>query len=282
MPELPEVENIARGLRREVVGLVVKGVSVNEPRIIREGGCKWRKDIEKYIGHRIIAILRRGKRLIIVMDNKRAMLVQLGMTGQVLIKNSSEPTKKHTHFVVKFPGNKELWFVDPRRFGRLCLLENVDIDNPDAAMEEAGFARLGPEATGITREEFRQTLVSKRVIKTLLLDQIRIAGLGNIYVDEALFAAGVNPLVVADMLSDETADLLRREIRKILRRAIANGGTTFSDFRDTAGEKGRFSKMLRVYQRTGEPCRICGRAIERMVIGGRSSHFCPKCQTMKG
>ena len=279
MPELPEVENIAVGLREAIISLSIKNIDVAKPLIIRgPHQRRWRKAIGKYCGCKIVGVARRGKRLIMATNNGSGLVVQLGMTGRFVIVKTSEARVKHTHFLIKLNNNKDLRFVDPRRFGRVWLVDDLDLANPDIAMGGAGMSPMGPEPFDITRRAFRQLLGSKRVIKSLLLDQVRIAGLGNIYADEALFGAGIHPAAVAEDICPEKAEKLRIEIRKVLRQAIKGGGTTFSDFRNAYGEMGQFIKKLRVYQRTGLSCGICDTAIERIVISGRSSHFCPKCQ----
>jgi len=281
MPELPEVENIAQGLRKEIISLGIKNIHVAQPVIIRgRYRSTWRKSLSDYMDYSIAKVTRRGKRLIIILNNQRALLIQLGMTGSFILSDRRVRRQKHTHFYITLSDETELRFVDPRRFGKLWLLDEVDDRNPDAAMETAGLSRLGPEPFDITRKDFRNLLDhSKRPIKSLLLDQVRIAGLGNIYADESLFAAFIHPATVCDKITPEQADLLRRKIRAILKKAIAHGGTTFSDFRNAYGDMGRFLKMLKVYRRTALPCCRCQTPIARMVISGRSSHFCPQCQS---
>lgn len=282
MPELPEVENIAEGLRNEIIGLCIKGIYVKKSLIVK-GPYRgsWRKANRKISGSRIVGVTRRGKRLILNSDNNLAIIIQLGMTGKFLLSPPVNPHQKHAHFIINFNKNKQLRFIDSRRFGRVWFIENLDPAYPDPAMENAGLSRLGPEPENVKPRQFQQIINSKRFIKNLLLDQTRLAGLGNIYADESLFRAGIHPAAVAERLTDSQAKKLRTSIRSILKRAIAYGGTTFSDFRNAYGDMGSFKKMLKVYRRTGLPCPRCRTIIERMVISGRGSHFCPRCQPQK-
>lgn len=281
MPELPEVENIAQGLRNEIVGLRIEQLVIRKP-VILEGPHRrrWRIAAKALEGHEISAVTRRAKRLIMVVEPGAIVLVQLGMTGQFCLAQAETPLPKHAHFFIKLSDNRQLRFVDARRFGRLWLLDAANGDLEDA-MLAAGMTSLGPEPFDMTVRQFGQMLQSQRPIKNLLLDQTRIAGLGNIYADESLFAAGIHPCRPAAKLTSDEAARLRRTVRSVLRRSIDAGGTTFSDFRNAYGEPGSFLRRLRVYQRTGLGCRKCRTPIERVVLSGRSSHFCPRCQGKK-
>ncbi|MBI9015768.1 MAG: bifunctional DNA-formamidopyrimidine glycosylase/DNA-(apurinic or apyrimidinic site) lyase [Phycisphaerae bacterium] len=282
MPELPEVENIAIGLRQQVLGLEIKNAEIARGDIVYGPFASiWQEFITRYQGSRIKKIIRRAKRLIILYDNDLAMLIQLGMTGKFLIKQQDDPVDKHTHMTLKLCDDRRLCYVDPRRFGRVWLLLSLETSNAkllDRQMCQLGMGSLGPEATGVTTKELTQILDNERLIKTLLLDQTRIAGLGNIYVDESLFATGIHPETKSRAVTGTKIPKLAENIRKILKKAIKNGGTTFSDYRNAYGEMGKFKKMLYVYGRDGQPCRKCGCDIEKIKISGRSSHFCPKCQ----
>lgn len=277
MPELPEVENIAKGLRSEIVGHRIRELVIGNPIIVKGSYLRsWRKAAVKETDGRITGAARRAKRLILFTEKDLAILVQLGMTGKFLF---TKPEKeKHIRFYIKLSGGKNLWFIDVRRFGRVWFLEGLTEENMDEVMEQAGLGKLGPESDSIKAKEFQEILRCHRPIKNLLLDQAKIAGLGNIYADESLFAAGIHPASLACDLNPSQANKLRKSIQAILRLAIAHGGTTFSDFRNAYGDMGGFRKLLKMYRRTGEPCRKCKKAIERIQIGGRSTHFCPKCQ----
>ncbi len=283
MPELPEVENIALGLRELVVGKQIERVSVRQPVIVRGPyRRRWRQFSDDLAGQRVECVTRRAKRLVIGLEAKAALVVQLGMTGKLLFRTPDQRSAaahlKHTRMVVSFGGAGMLLFVDVRRFGRVWGLNDLDPDDPDAAMEAGGLTHLGPEPLSLGAKAFAGILKGVRPIKALLLDQTRIAGLGNIYVDESLWAAHIHPARVCTSLTTEEARTLLREIKSVLRRAIAAGGTTFSDFRNAYGDMGRFHRRLRVYQRQGLPCKRCGATLERLVIAGRGTHICPCCQ----
>ena len=279
MPELPEVENIAMGLRQSILGRPIDKVACFSPVIIKGSRSEqWQSFLATFAGRSITSVTRREKRLILATTDQRALVFQLGMTGKFLLKQRSDDRHKHTHLVFSFPGDQELHYVDTRRFGRLWLFDCLDPQHPDAAMEAEGMGSLGPEALRLTSNRFHALLDSQRSIKTLLLDQTRLTGLGNIYADESLFASGIHPARSSRRIGSEEATTLLRQIKGVLRRAIRAGGTTFSDFENAYGDIGRFRKRLKVYGRQGEPCRSCCGPIERIVLAGRGTHICPRCQ----
>jgi formamidopyrimidine-DNA glycosylase len=280
MPELPEVETVLRGLRARVLGRRVSAVEVSNPLVIH-GDCG--EFVTGVVGRRIEALRRKGKALAIELAcgngeagsldaGRRFLLVRLGMTGQLLVVPREASLEPHTHVrLVLEDGREEIRFRDVRRFGRLrsCTPEEV----------EAILGQLGPDAPEISEEEFFQALEGRRgAIKGWLLNQRVLSGLGNIYADEALFSARVHPLAQPARLSPNAARRLHRAVKKVLRRAVELQGTSFRDYVDIEGRPGNFSPRLHVYQRTGEPCHRCGRAIRRVAVCGRSSHFCPNCQ----
>jgi formamidopyrimidine-DNA glycosylase len=197
------------------------------------------------------------------------LIVRLGMTGRLQVQRANEPVEKHTHLRIAIDDERcELRFHDPRRFGGIQYVANGTGND----------ATLGVEPLEVSKFEFRALLRRRRQIKALLMDQSAIAGLGNIYCDESLFAARIHPLTLADTLSNEKVDRLWAAIRATLRRAISYKGSTLMDYRDASGEHGGFQLRHRVYQREGEPCRKCGTAIKRIIAAGRSTFFCLKCQ----
>ena len=197
-------------------------------------------------------------------------IVHLGMTGRLLVSRADAPVEPHTHARITLSSGRELRFVDPRRFGRL---EFRDLHR------DSGFAAPGAEPLTIGAEDFAALFRGRSLsIKAALLNQTLLAGVGNIYADESLFRAGIRPRRAAGRLSRAELERLRRELVKILRHAIRLGGSSVSDYVDADGERGFFQLEHRVYLRTGEPCLVCGSAIRRIVIGGRGTHFCGKCQ----
>lgn len=273
MPELPEVETVKRSLEKKLIGLTITGVNIYLPKIIRlQDSTEFKNQVK---GKRITALSRRGKYLLIHLNEGLTLVVHLRMTGQLVYKEPSPPVK-HTHVVFKLDNERELHFIDQRQFGRIILTSELD--------EVPGLKDLGVEPLGkeFQRNFFRRELRRRRVkIKSLLLDQTFIAGLGNIYVDEALHRARINPQRTAASLSPREVTNLYHAIRDILREGIKNRGTTFRDYVDGDGRAGKYQKLLRVYNREGKPCYNCKTKISRIKLGGRSSYFCPQCQKAK-
>jgi len=273
MPELPEVETIARTLAPRVSGRVVAGLDLLYRPLLRTGG---RKGLDALAGRRILDVRRRGKMLLVELEGARALVFHLKMTGQFLFAKPSAPRDRHVRLVIRFDdASDELRFRDVRKFGFLLCLDG----EPESACGELG--RLGPEPLEVTLPEFAAILKARRGrVKSVLLDQTRIAGIGNIYADEMLFEARIHPEKPASSLKTEAVGRLYRSMRKILASAIEAGGSTLKDARylDADGNPGDFQLSHKVYDREGEPCVTCGTPVRMKRIGGRSSHFCPKCQ----
>ncbi len=281
MPELPEVETVCRGLNRLTSNQVIKGGEVLLNRTLA-----YPFSVEEFWqqlqGTRIQAWQRRGKYLLANLESTTGQSagflgVHLRMTGQLLWVKSSELRSPHTRIVFACENEQELRFVDIRTFGKIWAIP-PDV-KPEAIM--TGLQNLGPEpfAPEFTVEYLKQKLAkSQRSLKTALLDQRVVAGLGNIYADEVLFKSGIQPTTVASQLTPSQIEKLHPMIIEVLQTAIASGGTTFSDFRDVTGINGNYGGVAWVYGRRNEPCRICGTLIERIKLAGRSSHFCPQCQ----
>ncbi len=270
MPELPEVESIAAGLRRTILGLVISSIDVRRTALLRRGR---RADLKTLVHRKITDVRRRGKHLIIAAGG-RVLIFHLKMTGGFRWAGAAEPVDKHTHLILRFRrARRELRFHDVRKFAFvLCL--------PAAGMESCPeLSALGPEPLEIGFDGFCARLRTRRGrLKSVLLDQSFVAGIGNIYADEILFESGIHPLSSAAGLSRARAARLWTAMRAVLARAVAAGGSTIRDFRNADGEVGHFQDDHQVYGRTGEPCRRCGGPIRRRTIGGRGSHFCPRCQ----
>jgi formamidopyrimidine-DNA glycosylase len=284
MPELPEVETIARDLHQHLVGWAIVGVTVREPRAI--DSLTPQVFSERLTGQCIHGVGRRAKYIVIELESGDLLIVHLRMTGRLLLCAPDEPLSKHTHVVLDLePGTLpgfssgagaiQLRFVDTRKFGRLSLVAPLHLTALDK--------RLGPEPLrdDFTPQVLREALRGRRTkLKPFLLDQRRLAGLGNIYADESLFLAGLHPEREAGSLTPDEVARLHAAIRHVLAAAIGNRGTSLSDaeYRDATGEKGRHLEHLAVFRRTGQPCPRCGQAIQRIRLGGRSTHFCPRCQ----
>ena len=272
MPELPEAETIATQLDRCLRGVRLGHVVLRRRSIVRCNGTTLRAALR---GRTVRCVTRRGKRVVVHLEPAAAIVFRLGMTGQIAVTHRDEPGDRHVHLRIGLDdGRRELRFRDVRRFGGVWFT-----DAPHDG-QVAGIDDLGPEPLEMTAGGFERLMARRRQIKALLLDQRAIAGLGNIYCDEALFAARIHPLTRA-----ADVDALRRRallgaIRRILRRAIRDGGSTLRDYRTATGEEGRFQARHRVYGREGKPCHRCGTTIQRIQVAGRSTHICPRCQRM--
>src|SRR3954468_5542903 len=266
MPELPEVETIARGLDKRVAGDVIESVWIgSKPESLKSPAKQIAKVLE---GARINKVKRVGKHIVVDLAPAGEWIVHLGMTGQMLVATPESDLAKHTHLVAKLSSGRELRFVDPRRFGRLS------VHKPENA-----FAAQGGEPLGVSEEEFLALFKGRHTpIKSALLNQKLLSGVGNIYADESLFRAGIRPRRRANTVTREQLRKLYKGVRQVLQEAIKAGGSSVSDYVDADGEWGNYQFDLRVYGREGEPCVRCKTPIKRIVISGRSAHYCPKCQ----
>ena len=270
MPELPEAETIARGLHSVLAGCMLGKVMLSRRDIVHGDP---RPLAVVLSGRRVVRVFRRAKRVILELDPPAELIFRLGMTGRLTACPAQQPVEPHTHLRIAVRSTQcELRFRDPRRFGGIWCLAG--------SRRHIGkrLGDLGPEPLQIKSKEFRRILAFGRQIKALLMDQGAIAGLGNIYCDESLHAAGVHPLRKADTLGEDEADGLLRAIKSTLRRAIRCKGTTLMDYRQADGGEGRFRKHLQVYQRQGKQCGTCGTVIEKIKAAGRSTFLCPFCQ----
>jgi formamidopyrimidine-DNA glycosylase len=270
MPELPEVQTVVNTLRPALEGRSFARVKLLRRDIVRPCGFDLSRALR---GKTVTTITRRGKRVMFALDDGGQFYIHLGMTGRLTIEADSAPVAKHTHFIATIsPGGKQLRFCDPRRFGGIFWLGEAETPRRD----------LGPEPLSMRPHQLAERLArTRRAIKSALLDQRLVAGLGNIYVDESLYLARVHPMMRSDELSGEQVRRLNRAIKITLRRAIRHRGSTLRDYVDANGAGGGFQLQHRVYDREGEPCRACRASIERIVLGGRSTHFCPRCQRLR-
>ncbi len=255
MPELPEVETVVRTVAPYLTGRRIVSARFTS-RFVTPGN---RSSLAaRLAGRAVQRVHRRGKFIVLTLD-QGALTIHLGMTGKLLV--SGDPGK-HTHAIFTLD-HGVLLYDDPRQFGRIAL---------------APEPPLGPEPLEISLEDFRARLRRKARIKALLLNQKFLAGLGNIYADESLFAAGIHPLASAAKLSAARAARLHQAIREILSEAIALGGSSISDYVDAQGQRGWFQVRHRAYGREGQPCVSCGTPIRKILVAQRGTHFCPKCQ----
>jgi formamidopyrimidine-DNA glycosylase len=276
MPELPEVETVVRGLRASLPGRAILDIRLGKTDFIDDPVAL----AEQLPGARIANISRLGKFVCMELvaggpaANSEArfyLIVHLGMTGQLTIRHFTDPVAPHTHAFFALDDGRELRYTDIRRFGRILLI-------PESGM--AVFqGRLGFEPLEITPKEFRARFGQRRArIKALLLDQSVLRGVGNIYADESLFRARIHPSRIAARLTRTQLATLHRAIREVLTAAIRLRGSSISDYVDSEGNRGEFQLRHRVYQRKGKPCVRCGEKIRRVIVAGRSSYFCPRCQ----
>jgi formamidopyrimidine-DNA glycosylase len=271
VPELPEAETICRSLRRRIKGKVIKDIRLLWPYLLKETEPE---ALRRWVGARLIQIRRRGKMILIDSDRRETLLIHLKMTGQLYLAPSEEPGDKHVRLTIEFDGdNLELRFRDVRKFGYVKVFETSRENQVEP------LKRLGPEPLGLSAGEFISLFQGgKGRIKSLLLRQDFLAGLGNIYSDEILFRAGINPERLTDSLSSKELGRLYRAMISVLAQAIKFRGTSVRDYRDGLGEAGSFQDHLRVYGREGERCYRCRQPIKRKKIGSRSTYFCPHCQ----
>jgi formamidopyrimidine-DNA glycosylase len=266
MPELPEVQTVVNSLRPTLLGRRIVTVGLARTDIVEPAEI----DLPALIAGRSIRdIHRRGKRIVFTLDKQNRFYIHLGMSGRLTVGPEAEAVAPHTHLQMRLDDGSVLRFSDARRFGGVWWL-GFDADDDGT---------MGPEPLDLRPADLAPRLArTKRAIKSALLDQSLIAGLGNIYVDESLFAAGIHPLTRADRLSPQQSMKLARAIKATLRRALNHRGSTLRDYRDANGEAGNFQKLHRVYGRESDPCRKCKTPITRIVVGGRSTHFCAACQ----
>jgi formamidopyrimidine-DNA glycosylase len=281
MPELPEVETVARGLQKSVAGRRIVSVRLGKTDFIDDPAA-----LEQHLpGRQIERVERYGKFMLLRLSGRgnavagsengdaeaASLLVHLGMTGQLAPCAAAQPCLKHTHVWFALDDGRELRYTDPRRFGRMAYLTG--------ALLEEELTAFGADPLLVSAAEFAENIRSRNAqIKALLLDQSVLRGVGNIYADESLWRAKIHPMRRGTELSKKQAQVLRRVLQDVLRKAILARGSSISDFLDAEGEPGEYQRHHRVYGREGKRCYRCGTAIRRVIVAGRSSHYCPKCQ----
>ncbi len=282
MPELPEVETVARGLARGLAGATFVAVDAARPDYVLSPP----PDAAAHLaGRRVRSVTRHGKRVRILLAPRGELLLHLGMSGQVALVPPDTPVEPHTHLRIRLTPAGELRVRDPRRFGAVWISDpaaGAPVVPPHRMRHGRLPDALGPDALAIGLARFRTVLSRPRAIKALLLDQHAIAGLGNIYVDEILWASRVHPVTPADAIDRATVGAMHRHLRRILHAAIRAGGSTLRDYRDTTGAAGAYRDRHRVYGREHEPCPRCGARIVRVPIAGRSTFLCRRCQRPRG
>lgn len=288
MPELPEVETVARGLDKRVRGDLIESVWLGDkPEPLKSPAAEIAATLE---GKRILGVRRVGKHIVVDLASgpkpakpssrrpaalrppaappQAQWIIHLGMTGRMLVCSPRDELAKHTHAVARLASGRELRFVDPRRFGRLSVVQ------------ASAFQAPGSEPLEVELDLFVKLFRARNTpIKSALLNQALLSGVGNIYADESLFRAGIRPRSRSSSLSQQRLRRLYLALQEVLKEAIALGGSSVGDYVDAAGREGFFQLQHRVYGREGEPCLVCRTPVKRLVIAGRSSHYCPKCQS---
>lgn len=272
MPELPEVEAVRIGLNQLIKGKTIKNVEVMWPRIIEAPETEmFKRELQKQI---IEEVGRRGKFLIIQLTDYD-LISHLRMEGKYEFHSIDDEIGKHTHVIFRFTDETELRYLDVRKFGRMTLVRKGQ------ALNYRGIQKLGPEPIpeDFLYDPFKEQLKKhQKAIKPLLLDQALVTGLGNIYVDEALFQAKIHPEQPANTLKEQEVLVLHKSIIEVLAKAVEAGGTTIRTYKNALGEAGKFQVSLNVYGLTGTPCPNCGTAIMKIKVAQRGTHFCPNCQ----
>lgn len=280
MPELPEVETVVRGLREIAVGCEITRAKLIGEKLKR---INPRNFSQRITGQRFVAIRRRGKNILLDLSGDLTLWAHLKMTGRFVEHKRGQTLDRHDHLLLDLTrggknDNKKslrLVFRDVRKFGFVKLVHTAELGQLE------GLSKLGPEPLEISRDDFIQLIrTPHRAIKPALLDQTLIAGLGNIYADEALYAARIHPRKLTDQISRMKLAALHNAIQRILTTAIEQMGTTFDSYSGVNGNPGEFQNYLKAYGREGKPCGHCGKKITRQVIGQRSAHFCRKCQRL--
>lgn len=279
MPELPEVETVARGLQKSVAGRRILSVTLGKTDFIDDPAA-----LERHLpGRQIERVERYGKFMLLRLSEvsgaaaenggaaPASLMVHLGMTGNLAPYAPEQPAAKHTHVWMRLDDGRELRYTDPRRFGRIAYLSGDTLT--------AHLTPFGADPLLVSEKEFTERIRSRNArIKALLLDQTVLRGVGNIYADESLWRAKIHPAQRGTKLSEAQTRVLRRMLQQVLEKAIASRGSSISDFVDADGEPGEYQQHHRAYGREGKPCYRCRTPIRRVIVAGRSSFFCPKCQ----
>jgi formamidopyrimidine-DNA glycosylase len=278
MPELPEVEVVRRDLEREVVGKRVKSVEADGMRSIRRHHNR-KQFASRLQGKKITGVERRGKYILVKLEGGDVLVIHLGMSGQLLrTRGARDPKSKHTHVTITFTQGGQLRFVDPRTFGEMFVTE---LDTVEKAVSELAHLGLDPLEKAMSWEEFGRLVAARHAkLKSLLMDQRFLAGIGNIYSDEILFGAGLRWDRMSDSLSAEEIRRLYRSMVEILQEAVKYRGSSLADeqYVDLFGKPGDFQSHHKVYAREGLACRRCRKPVVRQRVGGRSTFFCEACE----
>jgi len=270
MPELPEVETIRRDLEKEIVGHKIVGFNYVVPKMLQPSP----EAVKKVVGRHIVSAGRVGKLLLLGIENDGTVGIHLKLSGRLFIRKQKDPEDKFTYVIFKLDDGRELRFADFRKFGYVKLIENSE------QLSEIK-SKYGPEplTNEFTFDALKKVLSkTSRAVKTVIMDQEKIAGVGNIYADEALWYAKIHPETLASSLKDQQTEALYQGIIKAIEEGITDRGTSVDDYLDIYGREGAHAKNLKVFRRDGKPCPRCKTIIKKIRVGGRGTHFCPTCQ----
>lgn len=274
MPELPEVETVKETLKTKVINKKIKDVVINYDNIIEFPSVE--KFVKQIVKQTIIDVKRRGKWLMFELDDYY-LLSHLRMEGKFNLKNDGDQINKHEHVIFKFTNGQELRYQDTRKFGKMHLIKKDEVYN-QKPLNELGLEPFDPNlTTKYLKEKFKKKTLP---IKTALLDQSIIVGIGNIYADEILFLSKINPLKKASLLTIDDCSLIIKNTQKVLKQAIIDGGTTIRSYTSSEGVHGRFQQNLLVHTKEGEKCLNCGHLIVKIKVNGRGTYYCPDCQKL--
>lgn len=273
MPELPEVETIRRDLEKEIVGHKIVDLWYDTPKMLQPSP----ESLEKIVGRHIVTAGRIGKLLLLAIENDGTVGIHLKLSGRLFIRKQEDPEDKYTRVIFKLDDGRELRFTEFRKFGYAKMIES------SASLEEIKSA-YGPEplTSAFTFEAVKKVLnKANRAVKTVIMDQQKIAGVGNIYADEALWLAQIHPETLSSKLTDSEIEALYQGIIKAIEQGIEDRGTSVDDYLDIYGNEGGHAKNLNVFRQDGDPCPRCGKTVKKIRVGGRGTHFCPQCQIKK-
>jgi len=268
MPELPEVEEVRRTLEPHLLKIRIRNVEVRRADFVTPRGAP----LEMLAGHRMIRTQRHGKKLFLIADDGQTLLIHLGMSGRVDCVASEAEVEKHTHILLHLENGRDVRLRDPRRFGGLWYYPSLEA----ALAAETGA--LGPDALALVPGHLAHWSKTRGRLKQRLLSQRDVAGLGNIYVDEALFLAKLHPLQRVARIRREKVESLVQAVLEVLNQSIRSGGTTLRDYRNVSDQPGAFARQLQCYGRAKKPCLRCGTPLKSKTIATRTTTYCPKCQ----
>ncbi len=270
MPELPEVEEVRRTLEPHLLNRKIRGIEVRRPDFVTPPDAP----LQNLINHRILRTQRHGKKLFLIADDNQTLLIHLGMSGRVDCVPTATPVELHTHVLIHLANKEDVRLRDPRRFGGLWYYATFE----EALAKETDA--LGPDALTLTISAFAHWSTTRGKLKQRLLSQKDVAGLGNIYVDEALFTARLHPLQRVSRIKPEQLATLVKAITDVLKNSLRSGGTTLRDYRNVSDQPGEFARQLQCYGRADKPCLRCGAPLKSKTIATRTTTFCPKCQRL--